>query len=77
MGSLLCKVHIMLLGALLGNSGEGAIGSSSTSNDVGEKFWKTLWKTNVPGKVKICVRRRDGLEKLKIEKNRIENRTEA
>ena len=35
----------------MGTSGEGAVGSSSSSNVVGEK----LWKACVPGKVKIFV----------------------
>lgn len=36
-------------------SGEGAAGSSYASSNVGEKLWKKLWGTCVPGKVKICV----------------------
>ncbi|KAM1198310.1 hypothetical protein EV1_009824 [Malus domestica] len=36
-------------------SGEGANGSSLSSNSEMEKFWKMLWHACVPGKVKIYV----------------------
>lgn len=39
---------------ILDNTGNGADGSSSSSGDVGEKFWKKLWNASVPSKVKIC-----------------------
>lgn len=36
------------------SNGANAAASSSSSGSVGEKFWKKLWSTCVPGKVKIC-----------------------